>query len=265
VVIGALLFWPRENRSGSIVQLPQTATSASSATTTNATSTQPLSTTAPLTAETSLTVTSATADSTQLAATATAPPTATAPATTAVPATQPAQGTVAEATPPRSRTPTVTPRPRGTATTQPTASQPEESEEAEIGDGPSVPAFSRAATYRDGGDGDRNERAISVLRRELRGTTTVALRAGGMTAELTRALREEFPDIQFASHADVVIRFTGRADRLGVGRKRRGAEAVVEKNGRVIFRYELPDQVYRVGQNSVEAFASVLGEAFADE
>lgn len=134
----------------------------------------------------------------------------------------------------------------------------------EIADAPSVPAFGRAATFRDGGDGDANDRALAILRRELRGTTTVALRAGGMTAELARALREEFPNIQFEGTADVVIRFNGRNERLGAGRKRRFAQATVEKNGRVIFRYELPDEVYRVGQSSVEAFANVLGEAFQE-
>ena len=60
------------------------------------------------------------------------------------------------------------------------------------------------------------------------------------------------------------IRFNGRNERLGAGRKRRFAQATVEKNGRVIFRYELPDEVYRVGQSSVEAFANVLGEAFQE-
>ena len=77
-------------------------------------------------------------------------------------------------------------------------------------------------------------------------------------------MREEFPNIEFAGEADVVIRFNGRNDRLGAGRRRRCADAVVEKNGRVIFRYELPEETYRVGQSSVEAFASVLGEALQD-
>jgi hypothetical protein len=122
-----------------------------------------------------------------------------------------------------------------------------------------------APTYVDGGgDDDANERALTSLRRGLRGTNAVALRAGGMTAELTRALREEFPGIQFAAHADVVIRFDGRYERRARALKRRAAFATVSKNGRVIFRYQLPDEVYRVGHSPAEAFARVLASALEE-
>jgi hypothetical protein len=60
----------------------------------------------------------------------------------------------------------------------------------------------------------------------------------------------------------LVIRFEGTIDRLGRGRKRREAHAAILKNGRVIFRYDLPSETYRVGSTPVEAFVSVLGDAF---
>jgi hypothetical protein len=238
LAIAALLLWPRDKRQGSIVQLPQSATPTT-------TTTEP-----PQVAQASVTVTTATADSTQLSA-----PIATTPIAITTP--PPVTATVA-AIPPAPK-----PRPRVVPPPVEPKSEPDADGDPEIEDA-EVPAFSRAATYRDGGDSGANDRALALLRRELRGTTTVALRAAGMTGELARALREEFPSIQFESHADVVIRFTGRNERLGAGRKRRAAIASVEKNGRVVFRYELPDEVYRVGQSSVEAFASVLGEAFQE-
>jgi serine/threonine protein kinase len=235
----ALLLWPSGKR-GPIVKLPETTTT-TVATTTTAAAPEPL----PQIAEAAVTVTSATGDptSTQLSA----------PITTTTITTT----TIAQVTP--------KPKPHPIEVKPPVETKPENADdEEETAAEPSVPAFGRAAVYRDGGDSDANERSMVILRRELRGTTTVALRAGGMTAELARALREQFPNIQFEGNADVVIRFNGRNDRLGVGRKRRYAQATVEKNGRVIFRYELPDEVYRVGQSSVEAFANVLGEAFQD-
>ncbi len=252
IAIGALLLWPRDKRSGSIVSLPETTTTASSTTTTAA---PPAQTPAQI-AEASVTVTSGTADSTQLSA----PPIVT-PITTTTAAPPPV--TTTTVAPPRTEIVAPKPRPVVPRPTPPVET-PRETAGNEDSSEPAVPAFSRAATYRDGGDSDANDRAIAVLRRELRGTTTVALRAGGMTAELARALREEFPSIQFEGEADVVIRFNGRNDRLGAGRKRRFADATVEKNGRVIFRYQLPEEVYRVGQSSVEAFANVLGEAFQE-
>jgi serine/threonine protein kinase len=244
MAIGALLLWPRDKRSGSIVSLPETTTTAA-VTTTTAAPTQP----PPQIAEASVTVTSATAESTQLSA----PPVITPITTTTAP--PPVVTTTVAVKPPT---------PKETHVVKPPPVKPQPDPDEEPSPEPSVPAFSRAATYRDGGDSDANDRAMAVLRRELRGTTTVALRAGGMTGELARALREQFPSIQFEGEADVVIRFTGRNERLGAGRKRRFADATVEKNGRVIFRYQLPDEVYRVGQSSVEAFANVLGEAFQE-
>jgi hypothetical protein len=259
IAVVVLLMLPGNKRLGSIVGLPETTTTAAPTTTTTAATT---SQTPAQVAEASVTVTSGTADSTQLSA-----PTPATTATTQVTTTAPA---IITNTPPTTTvaqvTPTPKPREQKPREVRPVEPKPQENadNEEETEREPSAPAFGRAATYQDGGDSDANDRAMAILRRELRGTTTVALRAGGMTAELTRALREEFPNIQFAGEANVVIRFNGRTDRLGAGRRRRAATATVEKNGRIVFRYELPDEVYRVGQGSVEAFANVLGEAFEE-
>ncbi len=138
----------------------------------------------------------------------------------------------------------------------------DEEEEAAPEEEPERSGGFGAPTYVDGGDDDyRNERALTALRRALRGTNVVALRAGGMTPELARALREEFPDLRFEAEADVVIRFEGKFERRPRALKRRAATATVSKNGRVIFRYQLPDEVYRVGMSPAESFARVLANA----
>ncbi len=256
LAIGALILWPNFNRTGPIGGLAETTTTAAPVAST-ADTTATIAPTPAQTAATSLTVTSATADSTQLSAPVTT--------TTAITATQPPPTQVADATPSRTATTShVRPpaaRPRNTRPAETDSSDEARGDES---DEPSVPAFSRTATYRDGGDSAANDRAMAILRRELRGTTTVALRAGGMTGELARALHENFPNLVFSGEADVVIRFNGRSERAGLGRRRRAAQATIEKNGRVIFRYELPDEVYRVGQGSVEAFANVLSDAFEE-
>jgi serine/threonine-protein kinase len=256
LAIAVLLLLPGDKKWGSIVGLPETTTTPA-ATTTTATATQA----PPKIAEASVTVTSGTADSTLLSA---PPPVTTTTAAVLIPpVTTTTAPAIAEVTPPRTDT---APKPRVVQPPPPKPADTEPAEPAEEAgdDEPAVPAFSRVATYTDGGDSDANDRAMAILRRELRGTTTVAVRAGGMTTELVRALRSEFPNIQFEGVAPVVIRFTGRTERLRAGRRRRAATATVEKNGRVIFKYVLPEETYRVGQDSVEAFANVLGEAFQD-
>jgi hypothetical protein len=125
---------------------------------------------------------------------------------------------------------------------------------------------SAAGSYVDGGDDDdSNERALSNARRELKGTQRVALRAGGMQLDVMRAIREYLPDLEFDAEADVVIRFAGTNERRGRGIKRRAAVATVEKNGRVVLRYQLPDELYRVGDSSPEAFARILSKAIDAE
>jgi serine/threonine protein kinase len=120
------------------------------------------------------------------------------------------------------------------------------------------------ATYVDGGgDSDTNERALGSLRNALRGVSSVQLR-GVMIGLLTNALEESAPSLSVSDSADVVIDFHGEWERLGRGVKRRSAQATVLKHGRVVFRYELPSEEYRVGMPPQEAFARVVGEAVGE-
>ena len=118
------------------------------------------------------------------------------------------------------------------------------------------------AKYIEGGDGDANEPLLANLRSQLRGVTRINLQAGAMQNELAKALKETAPSVSIADNADVIVRFDGVFERIGRGRKRRAAQASVIKNGRLIFRYEMPSEEYRVGATPVEAFSEVLGEAF---
>jgi hypothetical protein len=106
---------------------------------------------------------------------------------------------------------------------------------------------------------------IEQLRREVSGVRRIEVHGGAMQTELTKALKEQFPNLEIAEGVPVVIRFEGVMERLGRGRKRRAANATISKNGRVIFRYELPDEVFRVGMHPPEAFVNVLGDAFEQE
>ncbi|MEA2488538.1 MAG: eukaryotic-like serine/threonine-protein kinase [Acidobacteriota bacterium] len=118
------------------------------------------------------------------------------------------------------------------------------------------------AAYVEGGDEDQNEAMVARLKNELAGVQRIAVRGGLMQLQLAAALRHEFPNLEVVPSANVVIRFDGTIERLGRGRKRREAHAAILKNGRVIFRYDLPSETYRVGSTPVEAFVSVLGDAF---
>jgi hypothetical protein len=82
-------------------------------------------------------------------------------------------------------------------------------------------------------------------RLELQGTRTVALRAGGATPELTRALRSAFPGIRFAPRADVVVKYDRRSNR-----------GSVSKGGRVLYVTEAA---------SAEEFAQELADIFNGE
>jgi len=115
-------------------------------------------------------------------------------------------------------------------------------------------------TYLDGGtgDSDANDRMLASLQRQLSGVSQVAVQGSGDPAllrALTAAISEQ---VTVTPGADVVIHFNGSVERLGRGRKRRAAEASIVKQGRVIFRYELPSQQYRVGDDPAEAFARVV-------
>jgi len=232
--VGGLLLWPILTKQDAPV-----------ATTTASTQT---STQAPQVAQSSVTVVTDTSE----------PATEPIPTATIV-ETQTAEPTET-ATPESAPVVPVVPKPR------PKPVEQEEPPPAEEEEPPAPRPAYAAGTYVDGGDDeDTNDRALANLRREIRGTKRMALRAGGMQVEVMRAIREFQPDVQFDNNADVVIRFTGTAERAGRGVKRRAASATIEKNGRVLFRYQLPDELYRLGDTSSEAFARVLSQAIDDE
>jgi hypothetical protein len=258
LIIGAVLLWPRGNDRGPLLGYRPTATAP-------ATSAAPAATTSappPQVAEASVTVTSATTDTADplLAAPVTASviETATAPPVTATLAPPVPTQTAAQPrpTPVQPKPQPTPPRPRATPA-EPAATDADAEGETES----PIESIHGVATYTEDGDDDENARALQRLRQELRGTKRVALRAAGMQVEVVRALREQAPDLEFAAYADVVIRFQGNNERLGRGRKRRAGTAIVLKHGRPIFRYEMPDEVYRVGETAAEAFASVFGKA----
>jgi len=129
---------------------------------------------------------------------------------------------------------------------------------------PPEPAQSgQVHTYTEGGSSASNEEAISYLQAALRGVSRVAVEGGGdadQTKIVSDLLRKR--GLTVADGSDVTLRFNGTVKRLGFGRKRRAADATISKGGRVIFRYQLPTEDYRVGDNPAEAFARVIGDAF---
>jgi eukaryotic-like serine/threonine-protein kinase len=230
-------------------------------TATTGTTTAPVTTTQqPKVAEATLTVTSGTNEPVATTTTA-APPVIVENTQTTAPSRPPVTTTTAPSKPPVVvEKPPVKPPVTETAGGEDEDEEtPAPTEDTELG------AFSGLTYVDGGGDDDQNERAMNSLRRHLRGTKAVALRAGGMTPELARALREEFPNIRFEAEADVVIRFQGTFERRARALKRRAATATVSKNGRVIFRYQLPDEVYRVGMSPAESFARVLSGALQED
>jgi eukaryotic-like serine/threonine-protein kinase len=237
-------FWPSFGKQGQVAEtVPQ-------GTTTTATTTQEPA----KVAESTLTVTSPSTDTVVTTTTAAPPPVIVENTQTVAPPvlSSPVKPPVIIADNPKPKPPVVTPKDEDEETPAPN------DEEEETG---SRDTFN-SPTYVDGGDDDhRNELALDSLRRAMRGTNVVALRAGGMTPELARALREEFPNLRFEAEADVVIRFQGTFERRARALKRRAATATVSKNGRIVFRYQLPDEVYRVGMSPAESFARVLANA----
>jgi eukaryotic-like serine/threonine-protein kinase len=162
--------------------------------------------------------------------------------------------TATAAPPPVRRTPVPAPQPVATREPEPRV-EPER---------PTPPPPSNVRLYVDGdsGDADVNEEIIEKVRAQLSGVRTVAVRGSGpMHADLVRRVKDDI-GLTVSDSADTVIQFDGSLDALGRGRKRRHAVASIVKNGRVIFRYELPSEEYRVGDTPSEAFARVLSEAF---
>ncbi|HEX2835973.1 MAG TPA: serine/threonine-protein kinase [Thermoanaerobaculia bacterium] len=128
---------------------------------------------------------------------------------------------------------------------------------------PATPAIP-AGTFVEHGDEATNEALLARMQQELTGTSRVVVRGGAMQAELENALREEFPSLEIVSSAPVVIDFDGLIEQKGRGRKTRYASATIRKNGRVVFRYLLPTEIYRVGNTPVEAFVNKLEDVFSE-
>jgi hypothetical protein len=209
-------FWPLVKGKGE-TQVAETTTTATTTTT----------------AQTQATVAATSVDVTPVATTTTAPPPVIIETTTTAP---PVTTTTASSKPPVL-----------VAERKPPVVQPKAEVETPPRDEDPAPSGGfNEPTFVDGGDDDfRNERAMESLRRALRGTN-VALRAGGMTPELARALREQFPNLPLRGERRRGDPLPGTFERRPV-RSNAAPRWQRSKNGRVVFRYQLPDEVYRTG------------------
>jgi eukaryotic-like serine/threonine-protein kinase len=172
------------------------------------------------------------------------------------------QAAAIETTPAAPEPPTAIPAPAATVTPFTPAPRKERERLAEPAESEPQPVR-RVAVYVDGpGRNAGNDRALAALRQELRGVREVALRAGGMQVDVYRAINRYLPDLSFEGEADVVIQFDATNERLRRQGQHLAASATIEKNGRVIFRYELPSYVDRSA--AAEAFAQTLSDAFVD-
>jgi serine/threonine-protein kinase len=126
-----------------------------------------------------------------------------------------------------------------------------------------VPAPGPAgAMYTEGGDGDANGAAVEKARTALSGVTHVSVVNGGdpvLAEQLIKSLTGS--GLEVGPGADVTIQFSGTLEHIGRGKKRRTAHATVIRHGHAVFRYELPAEEYRVGDNPAEAFARVFRDA----
>lgn len=157
------------------------------------------------------------------------------------------------------------PKKREVAVAPPPQREPERQPEPVRNDPP--PRYSEPAnlvTYTDGNDDGSNDAAMERLRAQVRGVTQIEVHGGAMHDQLTEAIKDQIPHLRIVGSAAVEIRFDGKMEFTGRGRKTREARATVYKNGRAIFRYELPNEVYRVGLPPAHAFARVLSDAFTE-
>ena len=129
---------------------------------------------------------------------------------------------------------------------------------------PEAPSKVRAvAVYVDGpGSVGMNDRALQRLRAELRGVERVALHAGALQVQVYRAIHRYLPALEFDEESDVVITWDSTPQRLSLDKYDLAARATIEKNGRPIFRYEIP-RGYAHAQ-APDAFARTLAEAFGE-
>jgi len=119
------------------------------------------------------------------------------------------------------------------------------------------------AIYVDGpGRHAGNDRALARLRRELHGVREVILLGGGQQIMVYRALHRNIPNLKFGSDSNVTIQWDATPLRLGRERQDLTASATISKDGRVIFRYDLPAGVD--ASSAADAFAQTIAEAFSD-
>ena len=123
---------------------------------------------------------------------------------------------------------------------------------------PEPPAPRTVQRFVEGGDSDANESAIIATRRDLESTSEIAVRGTGDAALTTKLVNLVKQNLTVSDGANVVVDFNGKVDRRAFGRKQRSATATISKNGRVVFRYEMPLEAYRVGDDPADAFARVL-------
>jgi serine/threonine protein kinase len=122
---------------------------------------------------------------------------------------------------------------------------------------PPQPAFN-GESYIDGGDNpDANARALRFLRNQVRGVKNVEAHG----EDLVDALQTEMPNLEIVDNANVEIRFSGRFD-VSRGIRTREGHGTVLKNGRVIFRWEMPGETLKYGTPPWNAFARTLSDAF---
>jgi hypothetical protein len=125
-----------------------------------------------------------------------------------------------------------------------------------------APAPAPVRAYVEGGDSDVNDQLMSDAKRHLSGVKSITVHANSdMQKQLTDYPKSEASDVTIGDGADTVVDFNGTIERLGRGKKRRSAQATVTRNGRVVLRYEMPPEEYRIGDTPAEAFAKVLVDA----
>jgi len=182
--------------------------------------------------------------------------TTTAPATTTTFSTSTTASTAPYVPPPTVTRAPVKPKPVPVAEPEPVEEAPKPEPEPE-------PAPVSVVTFREQGDRNSNENALSALHQQIGGTTRVSLTGGDaeMINQLSNALRGR--GISIREGEVVEIRFTGSVNPHGFGRKSRSGNATIKKNGRPIFQYVMPREEYRVGDSPAEAFARILVDALA--
>ena len=221
-------------------------------------------TTSPATQSASMANVNVTVPSTTSAASSTTETTASTPPTI----TEPQTNTIAPTPQPQPEPQPVRPRPRPQPVIEPTpqpAPQPAaDTAESDASDEePPANKYLKAQPFVEGGDGRSNDYAIAEARRQLTGLNHVAIAGGAdptLQMELASLLRRN--GVQVLPSSDIVVHFDGAVERLQRGRKQRSAHASITRKGRVVFRYEMAPEEYRVGDDPAEALARVLSNIF---